>query len=124
VTRVLTDYGDQKVTAEAWIATSRQRLRQADRALSGMRQRTSALSDASVRAQLTRLDSVRAGMLEALNRLLATVRDGDGTAEPRMQRLVDRRLAAYQRTNRHLIALMEPYLSDEAKDQIRQAAGG
>jgi hypothetical protein len=123
VTRVIEDYRDQRVTADVWIASTRTRLQRADRALSGLRQRTDSISDAPVRRQLERFDDARAATLVALNRLLRNVRDGDVDAEGRTQRLVDRRIAAYQRTSRHLYDLMEPYLSDETKELLERAGG-
>ncbi|HWK30113.1 MAG TPA: hypothetical protein VNS09_26315 [Solirubrobacter sp.] len=125
VTRVIDDYGDTKIGYSEWIASSKQRLRNADRALSAMRNRTADITDSDVQVQLRRLDKARTGIHTALSRLLGVVRDGQADSEPRIQRLVDRRVAAYQRVTRDLRTLMEPYLSDEQKEQLgRPQQGG
>jgi hypothetical protein len=123
LTRVLADYNDQKVTGEQWVASTRKRLAQADRALSGLRRHTAAIQDAPMRQQLRRHHRVRANALGAFEHLLGAVQRGEPSEQEPARKLVNRRLAAYRRENRRLLDLMRPYLSDNERELFRAAAG-
>lgn len=58
---------------------------------------TRAIDDTEVRELMSGLDAKRANLLAAFNRLLGDVDAGKVNAEKRTQRVVDRRLAAFQR---------------------------
>jgi hypothetical protein len=124
LTRVLADYNDPKVTGEQWVASTRKRLAQADRALSGLRRHTAALDDAPMRQQLRRHARVRANALGAFEHLLGAVQRGEASEQESARKLVNRRLAAYRRENRRLLDLMRPYLSDDERELFTRAAGG
>jgi hypothetical protein len=124
LTRVLADYNDPKVTGEQWVASTRKRLAQADRALSGLRRHTAALDDAPMREQLRRHARVRANALGAFEHLLGAVQRGEASEQESARKLVNRRLAAYRRENRRLLDLMRPYLSDDERELFTRAAGG
>lgn len=113
LTKTLTDYNSSKVSADAWIASTRSRLQRADRALSGLRQRTSALTDVPVKIQLRRFDRVRGRTLTAFNRLLEALVVGADERGP--QKLVNRRLRSYQAEGRRIADLMQPYLTAEQR---------
>lgn len=113
LTKTLTDYNSSKVSADAWIASTRSRLQRADRALSGLRQRTSALTDVPVKTQLRRFDRVRGRTLTAFNRLLEALVVGADERGP--QKLVNRRLRSYQAEGRRIADLMQPYLTAEQR---------
>jgi hypothetical protein len=123
LTRVLADYNNPKVTGEQWVSSTRKRLAQSDRALSGLRRHTAALEDAPMRQQLRRHDRVRANALSAFERLLGVVQRGDAGDQEPARKLVNRRLLAYQRESRRLLDLMRPYLSDKERALIARAAG-
>jgi hypothetical protein len=124
LTRVLAEYNDPKVTGEQWVASTRKRLAQADRALSGLRRHTAALEDAPMRQQLRRHARVRANALGAFEHLLGAVQREEASEQESARKLVNRRLAAYRRENRRLLDLMRPYLSDDERELFTRAAGG
>lgn len=107
--------------AAAWVASTRNRLRQADRALSGLRPRAGALVDEPVARQVQRHDHFRPALLAAFSGLLYAV--NDGVDEQSAQQVLNRRLRSYQREGRRLADLMEPYFTDEQCRVFRRAGG-
>jgi hypothetical protein len=123
ITRVLSDYNNQNITADAWVASTRKRLAQADRALSGLELRTASITDAAVAERLRGFDRRRGETLTAFKRLLSVVSGHSSTSETAAQNLVNRRLRAYQRESQRLTDLMVPYLTDEQRDLLKRARG-
>jgi hypothetical protein len=123
LTRVLADYNDQKVTGEQWVASTRKRLAQADRAMSGLRRHTAAVQDTAMQRQLRRFDRVRSNALSAFRHLLSGVEGSDSAQVASATKLVNRRLVEYRAEGRRLMGLISPYLTQEELKLLSRAGG-
>ena len=116
---VIADYGNGKISNEAWVATTQGRLRAASRALTDEREKTARIDDPAVRQQWVKQDVARARVLAGLQRLLRAVL-GTGSLTS-AENATDRALNAARADWRRHWELLRPYASAEEENKLDKA---
>lgn len=118
-TLIIVDYGDDTVSSEEWVATTRRRLATLRRESRALRDSVADLTDAELRAVLSRAAEIRGATTRAITALRATVMNGgdQNGAFARVTKSIDATDAAFG----DFVDVIRPYVpAKQVNDFVRR----